>query len=89
MHTCIHTYMNTHSHIHTFRLDAKRQQVAAALEKIQEEKRKIEEEDGVEAMEDMDEEERSEFVQIKKREFEHMEKMLADKQVICVCTYPG
>jgi len=59
--------------------------VAAAMEKIQEEKQKIESEEG---MEDMDEEERSEFVKIKKREFEQMEKMLADKQAcLCICVF--
>jgi hypothetical protein len=51
----IHTYLHTNTHIHTYRLEAKRQQVTAALEKIQEEKRKIENEDDIEAMEDMDE----------------------------------
>ena len=82
----IHTYLHTNTHIHTYRLEAKRQQVTAALEKIQEEKRKIENEDDIEAMEDMDEEERTEFVKIQKRQFEQMEKALAEKQVMCVCS---
>ena len=67
------------------RLDAKRQQVAAAMERVQEEKLKIESEEG---MDDMDEEERSEYVNIKKREFEQMEKMLAAKQASSnLCVY--
>lgn len=53
-------------------------QVAAAMERLRLEKEGMDDES---AMEDMEEDERAEFVKIKKREFEQMEKMLTQKQV--------
>lgn len=65
-------------------------QVAAAIERLRLEKESMDDDS---TMEDMEEDERAEFVKIKKREFEHMEKMLTQKQVrfalvnvvYCIC----